>query len=603
MLVKPLTPGLSSQPDISMSDEERFIVERCRRSPRAFAEAYLGVQLWRRQEEVLEALSQKRRVAVKAGNGLGKGFTAAVAVLWFLSCHSPAIVLTTAPTARQVRHVLWREIRRLHGSAAGLLGGAMLTTRYELANDRFALGLSTDEADQFQGFHSPNMLIVVDEAEGVSEQIYEAIDAVMTASNCKLLLIGNPTSDSGTFRRAFHEDRRMYHTITISALESPNVEQQQVVVPGLTTAEWVTERAGLWGEASPMYQARVLGLFCDQPQNCLIPLSKIEQAIARHKDLALPLPSVRPERSETALRIRPVIAASAAIQGPQGPEDSVEIGPVYPHPTPSPSVRPERSETALRIKPVIAAEAAIQAPQGPEDSVEIGPVYPHPTPSPSVRPERSEAGSLSDLPRSEVSRSHEVEGPAPDDENEAPTALSPTVLSVDVARFGQDRSVLLLANSDTVLHIESHRGLDTMELTGRIVEAHRHWKPQRIVVDEIGIGAGVVDRLKELDLPVTGINVARPARSQSQKRKLFANLRAEGYWDLYELFNQGAIAIPDDPELAGQLSSLRPGYNSLGQFVIEKKSDARARGLPSPDKADALMLAFLRNTGGVRLHT
>ena len=160
----------------------------------------------------------------------------------------------------------------------------MLTTRYELANDRFALGLSTDEADQFQGFHSPNMLIVVDEAEGVSEEIYDAIEAVMTTGNCKLLLIGNPTSDSGAFRRAFHEDRRIYRTITISALESPNVEQQRVVVPGLTTAEWVAERAGLWGEASPMYQARVLGLFCAQPQNTLIPLSKIEQAIARHAD-------------------------------------------------------------------------------------------------------------------------------------------------------------------------------------------------------------------------------------------------------------------------------------------------------------------------------
>ena len=157
--------------------------------------------------------------------------------------------------------------------------------------------------------------------------------------------------------------------------------------------------------------------------------------------------------------------------------------------------------------------------------------------------------------------------------------------------------MLLIANSDTVLEMKAYRGLDTMELTGRIVEAHRRWKPQRIVVDEIGIGAGVVDRLKELNLPVTGINVGRPAR----QRRLFANLRAEGYWGLYELFNQEAIAIPNDPELAGQLSSLRPGQNSRGQLSIEKKDEMRARGLPSPDKADALMLAFLRNTGGVRL--
>ena len=87
-----------------------------------------------------------------------------------------------------------------------------------------------------------------------------------------------------------------------------------------------------------MYQARVLGLFCDQPQNCLIPLSKIEQAIARHKDLQIALSSVRPERSEAgSLRITPVIAAEAAIQGPQDTEDSFEIGPVHPiqpHPLP-----------------------------------------------------------------------------------------------------------------------------------------------------------------------------------------------------------------------------------------------------------------------------
>ena len=349
----------------------------------------------------------------------------------------------------------------------------MFSTRLEFGHDRFALGLSTDEADQFQGFHSPNMLIVVDEAEGVSEGIYEAIDAVMTASNCKLLLIGNPTSDSGAFRRAFYEDRRMFHTITISALESPNVEQQRAVIPGLTTAEWVAERASQWGEESPMYQARVLGRFCDHPQESLIPLSKIELAIARHAN------------------------------------------------------------------------------------------------------------------------GRHAEG-TPEEEEEKEAA---TVLAADVARFGGDQSVLVIANSDTVLEMKAYRGLDTMELTGRIVEAHRRWRPRRIVVDEIGIGAGVVDRLKELDLPVTGINVGRPAR----QRRLFANLRAEGYWGLYELFNQEAIAIPNDPELAGQLSSLRPGQNSRGQLFIEKKDEMRARGLPSPDKADALMLAFLRNTGGVRL--
>ena len=177
-------------------------------------ERVLGLKLWSKQEEVLEALRDHGRVAVKSGNGLGKGFSAAVAILWFLCCHDPVVVLSTAPTFRQVRHVLWREVHRLYRRSQFALGGKLLDTRLEMCEARFALGLSADSDEEFQGFHSLNMLIVVDEAEGVDEKIYEAIEAIMTSENCRLLLIGNPTTMSGTFRRAFHEDRDLCHTIT-----------------------------------------------------------------------------------------------------------------------------------------------------------------------------------------------------------------------------------------------------------------------------------------------------------------------------------------------------------------------------------------------------
>ena len=536
--------------DFSAHDSPETLRIALRSDPVRFAHDFLNVRLWRKQDQVLRAVRDYRRVAVKAGNGLGKGFTAAVAVLWFIYSHKPATVLTTAPTARQVRHVLWREIRRLHRASPYSIGGRMLHARFELDDDRFALGLSTDEVDQFQGFHSPNMLIVVDEAEGVSEEIYEAIDAVMTAGASKLLLIGNPTSVTGTFRRSFHEDRRLYHNITISALESPNVRQQRVVVPGLTTHEWVAERLALWGEDSSMYHARVLGDFSDRAEDTLISLARIEEAITRGANL----------RHSN----HPVIPAQAGTHACPGPRSG---GP---------------DSVASRAPDQWSA-------------------------SPSVRPERSEAVSLPALPRSEDSPPHEVEGPAPDPTQslnpEAPLIRkdtdAPTILAVDVARFGTDQSVLLLASPTAVLHIEAHQGLDTMQLAGRVVNAHRRWSSERIVVDEIGVGAGVVDRLKELDLPVAGINVGRPAR----QRKLFANLRAEGYWRLYELFSQDLLAIPNDAELAGQLSSLRYSYNSRGQLLIESKDDARSRGLPSPDKADAMMLAFLGHNPSVRLHT
>ena len=250
-------------------------------NPVEFARDVLGVELWAKQKEVLAALPENRRVAVKSGNGLGKGFSAAVAVLWFLHSHDPAIVLSTAPTFRQVRHILWRQIHSLHRRAPDILKGKLLDTRWELSDDHYAMGLSADTADQFQGFHSPNMLIVVDEAEGVSDGIYEAIEAVMTSAEPRLLLIGNPTTASGVFRRAFYQERNIYHCITISALDSPNVQSGRVVIPGLTTARWVEERRQIWGADNPLYRARVLGEFPDQAEDTLIRLSDVEAAVLR----------------------------------------------------------------------------------------------------------------------------------------------------------------------------------------------------------------------------------------------------------------------------------------------------------------------------------
>ncbi len=440
-------------------------------SPVVFAREVLRVDLWSKQEEVLAALPKHRRVAVKSGNGLGKGFCAAVAVLWFIHRHDPAIVLSTAPTFRQVRHILWRQIRRLHRRAKDTLGGKLLDTRWELAEDRYALGLSADTADQFQGFHSPNMLIVVDEAEGVSDEIYEAIEAVTTAADPLLLLIGNPTTVSGAFRRAFYQERHLYKTVTISALDSPNVQAGKSVIPGLTSAKWVQEHQETWGEDNPIYRARVLGEFPDQADDTLIKLSDIE----------------------------------AAAQG-----------------------------TALN----------------------------------------------NEVP-------------------EAGTTEEEVVLAVDVARFGSDRSVILRRQGRRVEEIRTFHNLDTMKLAGWVIAAIKESQPARICVDEIGVGAGVVDRLREQGYRVKGINVARRAGQEG----IFANLRAEGYWRLRELFSSGNIEIPADNHLMGELAALRYSYDSQGRIQMESKDAMRQRGLPSPDKADALMLAFLQPPGRMKLWT
>lgn len=113
------------------------------------------------------------------------------------------------------------------------------------------------------------------------------------------------------------------------------------------------------------------------------------------------------------------------------------------------------------------------------------------------------------------------------------------------------------------------------------------------------MGAGVVDRLREEGHRVRAINVARRARQP----ELFANVRAEGYWHLRELFSTGQIDIPADNQLMGELAALRYSYDSQGRVLIESKDSIRQRGLPSPDKADALMLAFLEAPRKPRLWT
>lgn len=464
-------------------------------SPVVFATDVLGVSLWDKQKEVLAALPGNRRIAVKSGNGLGKGFCAGVAALWFLYNHDPAVVLSTAPTFRQVRHVLWRQIRQLYFRAKEPLGGKIYDSRWELSEERYAMGLSADTADQFQGFHNPNMLIVVDEAEGVSDEIYEAIDSVMTsAETSRLLLIGNPTTVSGAFRRAFHEERHLYHTITISALDSPNVQAGRIVVPGLTTAAWVEERQEIWGEENPLFRARVLGEFPDQGDDTLIKLSDIEAAT------------------------------------------------VY---RPGDSMVSDGTDVEVNFKPD-PAEASLDR-------------------------------NLTNLA----------------------VPAEPVIISVDVARFGSDKSVILRRRGRQVEEIRSFQGMGTMQLAGRVAAAIEEFQPDQVFIDEVGVGAGVVDRLREQGFGVKGINVARSARQSG----LFANLRAEGYWRLRELFASGEIGLPHDNQLMGELAAVRYSYDSQGRILMESKDDMRGRGLPSPDRADALMLAFLEPVARAKLWT
>ncbi len=162
-------------------------------------------------------------------------------------------------------------------------------------------------------------------------------------------------------------------------------------------------------------------------------------------------------------------------------------------------------------------------------------------------------------------------------------------LGVDVARFGSDKTALCVRRGWRVEYLRSFTRVDTMRTAGEAVTLVRDNDIPAVFVDEGGLGAGVVDRLRELGAPVHGVQFGGKARQSGR----FANMRAEIFWELRRLFNDQLIAIPRDEELISQLLGLKYDVTSAGQVKMESKSSLRRRGLRSPDKADALALAFM----------
>jgi phage terminase large subunit len=263
-------------------EESLQLFTHCRENPIYFLTDVLGVVPWEKQEEIIESVRDNDNTAVASGHGVGKTFISACTTLWFLLCHDQSRVITTAPTNRQVESILWAEIWSLYKNARVPLGGRLLKTSLNIEEKWFALGLSTDDPDRFQGHHAKHLLLVMDEAPGVDPKIYEAAQGILTQAHSKALLIGNPTSASGPFFDCFKS--KLWNTFHISCYDSPAIRDPEGF-PSLTTQKWIDERKEHWGENSPMFQSRVLGEFPIEGEDTLIPLNWCERAVARwHKN-------------------------------------------------------------------------------------------------------------------------------------------------------------------------------------------------------------------------------------------------------------------------------------------------------------------------------
>ena len=427
--------------------------------PHRFATSILGVTLWKKQVEILEAMTKHRRIAVRSGHSVGKTTTAAIAALWWLYAKK-GIVVTTAPTKSHVEDVLWREINmRAINSIVPLPGETQLATR-RIDATWYAAGITTNTPGAFQGRHHPRLLVIIDEAAGVPEDIHTEISTLATGDENCILMIGNPTSTGGTFYEAFNSPGP-WHRIHMSCLDHPNVKSDREIIKGAVTKTWVTEREQVWGKNHPFWYSRVLGEFPAISTRGVIPYMWVQRA----RD-------------------------------------------------------PEQWAKALK---------------------------------------------------------------------EAEDQHIPRVAGLDVARYGENVCVLVVRRGDVIEHIESWHHTNLMETSGIAMKAIKDWDLKSLVVDASGIGAGVADRLQELQAPVLAYNGGHRAFTPAS----FTNRRSELWWTLRTRFEKKRLWLPDNcNQLERELIAPEYILQSSGRIKVETKEDLLKRIEKSPDYADACTMAF-----------
>lgn len=434
--------------------------------PAEWAREVLGARPTDQQLAGGRELVKTRRLSIRSGHGTGKSAFMAWCVMWFECCFFPAKIPCTAPTAHQLDDVLWAELAKWHRAMAQRFPAlssefAWSKSGYRMAsspNESFAVPRTArkENPEALQGFHSENLLFIIDEASGVLDVIFEVAEGALSTEGAWVVMAANPTRQSGYFFDSHHKMRGDWSALHWNGEDSPNVSRA-----------YVERMAKRYGINSPIYKVRVRGDFVSAPDG-VISLDLCEAA-----------------------KLREVAVNMAA----------------------------------------------------------------------------------------------------------------PVVWGVDVARFGDDSSALAKRRGNHQLeHVREWWGKDTMQTAGLI---KAEWdktpegaRPRAINVDVIGIGAGVVDRLRELELPVVGVNVAEAESvrevtgPKDETAVSFHRLRDELWWKGREWLEARDCHLLDDDDTIGELTTPIYGFTSSGAIKVESKDELKARGVKSPNRADAWLLTF-----------
>lgn len=317
--VRPTCAGTLREDLLALLEETsgiRWPSDKYAQDPCGFAEQILGIRLSPSQRVILEAARDHRRVSVRSGHKVGKSTTAAIIALWEYCTRPEGRVIFTAPTARQVDAILWRELAKLRSRAgccvrcreqcardnapeprpcehSSLIAGQMNSlarSGFRSHDFREVVGFTARDAEAVAGISGPYLRYIVDESSGVGDDIFEAIEG-NRAGGASLVLFSNPTRTEGEFFRSHKEKAQQvgpdgkivgfYRCIHVSSEDTPNVLEGRDVFPGLATREWVDEKRAEWGEDSPLYKVRVRGEFVENEDGKILSIHALTQAEER----------------------------------------------------------------------------------------------------------------------------------------------------------------------------------------------------------------------------------------------------------------------------------------------------------------------------------
>lgn len=261
--------------------------------PVRFAIEVLGLYLCRAQRRILEAIAKSRRVVIRSGQKTGKSTSFVAAALWWACTRARGRVLLTAPTHRQVKKVLWKELRRIVYDKKNLRSDGLRVvdvlhvtppldpdTGMQWPDGREIVGFAAESPGATQGFSGPEMLVVIDEGSDVDDDIFEAHEG-NTAAGGRILAASQPLHNTGWFYDAFHSHREFWDTLHLSSEDTPNIKGDEAAIPGLADADFIDLMKKKYQEESAFYQIRIKGEFAGTATNTVVALALVEAACKR----------------------------------------------------------------------------------------------------------------------------------------------------------------------------------------------------------------------------------------------------------------------------------------------------------------------------------